>query len=106
MQHSENLPRDVSSVGGLPVPIQVATPDGSSFQFPDGTTHDTIKGVLDNHFGYNRQDDITKLSDAELQSLANGNRPTGQLDIAALSDDELKRLHAENESKNVSTAGD
>lgn len=31
--------------------IDISTPDGSSFQFPDGTPQETIKGALDKHFG-------------------------------------------------------
>jgi hypothetical protein len=33
------------------VTIEIATPDGSSFQFPDGTPQDAITRALDTHFG-------------------------------------------------------
>lgn len=39
--------------------IDIATPDGSSFSFPDGTTHDVIKGALDKHYGVAKPAPIT-----------------------------------------------
>jgi hypothetical protein len=34
--------------------INISTPDGSNFAFPDGTAEDVIKGALDQHFGQSR----------------------------------------------------
>lgn len=39
--------------------IDIATPDGSSFSFPDGTTHEVIKGALDKHYGVAKPAPIT-----------------------------------------------
>src|ERR1700724_1451303 len=33
------------------LPINVATPDGSNFSFPDGTPEAVIKNALNKHFG-------------------------------------------------------
>lgn len=39
--------------------IDISTPDGSSFSFPDGTTHEVIKGALDKHYGVAKPAPIT-----------------------------------------------
>jgi hypothetical protein len=35
------------------MPINISTPDGSNFSFPDNTSMDVIHGALDQHFGTN-----------------------------------------------------
>lgn len=36
--------------------IDISTPDGSKFSFPDGTTQDVIAGAMAQHFGTKKQD--------------------------------------------------
>lgn len=50
--------------------IDISTPDGSSFSFPDGTTHDVIKGALDQHFGVAKPPPIT--ADNVVRSIGRG----------------------------------